>query len=140
LTADLVGEHGVGLQTRVGIETGEAVATPTEARQRLVTGEAVGIASRLEQAAQPDEIVLGELAGRLVDHAAVLEPLGELELKGKRDPVHAYRLVELAPVGPAFESRLDAPLVGRKRELAALRRALKRGGDEGSAQAAVLAG
>ena len=140
LNIELVREYGVGLQVRVGIETGEVVATPTEARQRLVTGEAVGVASRLEQAAEPDEIVVGELAGRLVDHAAVLEPLGALEIKGKREPVHAYRLVDLAPAGPAFESRLDAPLVGRKRELASLRRALKRAVDGASAQVTVVVG
>ena len=42
LDEQLVREHGVGLEVRIGIETGEVVATPTDARQRLVTGEAVG--------------------------------------------------------------------------------------------------
>ncbi len=51
----------------------------------------------------------------------MLEPLGELAIKGKREPVLAYRLLELSPIAPAFEQRQDAPLVGRKRELAALR-------------------
>ncbi len=50
-------------------------------------------------------------------------------IKGRREPVRAFRLLEITPVGPAFERRLDAPLVGRKRELAALRRALKRAVD-----------
>jgi DNA-binding SARP family transcriptional activator len=140
LNEQLVREHGLGLEVRIGFEAGEVVATPTEARQRLVTGGAVGIASRLEQAAGSDEILVGELAGRLIDHAAVLDPLGELEIRGKREPVHAYRLVELAPVAPAFEARTDAPLVGRKRELAALRRSLKRAADEGSARGAVVIG
>ena len=45
-------QHGVGLEIRIGIETGEVVATPTDARQRLVTGEAVGIAAKLEAAAE----------------------------------------------------------------------------------------
>jgi class 3 adenylate cyclase len=134
----LVQDHGVGLEVRIGIETGEVVATPTEARQRLVTGEAVGIASRLEQAAGSDEIVVGELAGRLIDHVAQLEPLGALEIKGKREPVRAYRLLEIAPVAPAFERRLDAPLVGRKRELAALRRSLKRAADKAEVRVAVV--
>ena len=48
LNEQLVQQHGVGLEVRIGIETGEVVATPTDARQRLVTGEAVGIASKLE--------------------------------------------------------------------------------------------
>src|SRR5262245_11646877 len=140
LNEELVRQHGIGLEIRIGLEAGEVVATPTEARQRLVTGEAVGIASRLEQAAGPDEIVVGEVAGRLIDHAAELDPLGELAIKGKRDPVQAYRLVGLTPVAPAFESRQDAPLVGRRRELAALRRALKRATDGGSTQVAVVIG
>ena len=140
LNEQLVRDHGIGIEIRSGIETGEVVATPTDARQRLVTGEAVGIAAKLEQSAATDEIIVGELAGRLIDHVAVLEPLGEVAIKGKREPVRAYRLVELSPVAPAFEARAEAPLVGRKRELAALRRALKRAADGGSAHAAVVLG
>ena len=140
LNERLVREQGVGLEIRIGLESGEVVASPTGARQRLVTGEAVGIAARLEQGATSNEIVVGELAGRLIDHAAVLEPLGELEIKGKTEPVRAYRLVEIAPAAPAFERRLDAPLVGRKRELAALRKALKRVTEGGTARVAVVVG
>ena len=130
----------VALEIRIGIESGEVVATPTDARQRLVTGEAVGIASKLEAAADPDTIVVGELAGRLIDHAATLEPLGEIEIKGKRDPVHAYRLVDLSPIAPTFAQRQDARLVGRKRELAALRRTLKRAVDGSAVRVAVVIG
>jgi class 3 adenylate cyclase len=140
LNERLASSHGVSLQVRIGLEAGEVVATPTDARQRLVTGEAVGIAAKLEQAAADDEIRVGEVAARLIDHAARLEPLGALEIKGKRDAVQAYRLLELTPVGPAFQSRLDAPLVGRKKELAALRRALKRAVEGGSARAKVVVG
>jgi DNA-binding SARP family transcriptional activator len=140
LNERLLTDFGVSIVVRIGLEAGEVVATPTDVRQRLVTGEAVGVAAKLEQAAADDEIVVGEIAARLVDHAAHLESLGELEIKGKREPVHAYRLLELAPVVPAFESRLDASLVGRKRELAALRRALKRAVESGSARAKVVIG
>ena len=138
LNERLVQQHGVALEVRVGIESGEVVATPTEARQRLVTGEAVGIAAKLEAGAGADEIVVGEVTGRLIDHAAVLESLGEIAIKGKREPVLAYRLVELAPVAPAFEERQEARLVGRKRELAALRRSLKRAVDGSSVHVAVV--
>jgi class 3 adenylate cyclase len=140
LNERLVHEYGVGLEVRIGIESGEVVATPTDARQRLVTGAAVGVAARLEQMAGADEIVVGALAGRLIDHAARLEPLGALEIKGKREPVRAFRLVEITPVAPAFERRLDAPLVGRKRELAALRRALKRAVEGSATRVAVAIG
>ena len=140
LNERLVREHGVGLEVRIGIESGEVVATPTDARQRLVTGEAVGVAAKLEAAAGPNEIVVGELAGRLIDHAAQLEPLGPLEIRGKREPVQAFRLLEITPVAPAFQRRLDAQLVGRKRELAALRRVLKRSVDGSAARVAVAVG
>jgi DNA-binding SARP family transcriptional activator/predicted ATPase len=140
LSERLVETHGVGLEIRIGVEAGEVVTTPTEPRQRLVAGETVGIASRLEQAAGADEIVVGELAARLIDHAAHLEPLGELQIKGKRAPVHAFRLLELEAAAPAFGGRLDAALVGRKSELAALRKVLKRAVDGDRAQVAVVVG
>ncbi|HEU5264891.1 MAG TPA: BTAD domain-containing putative transcriptional regulator, partial [Gaiellaceae bacterium] len=140
LNERLVREHGVGLEVRIGIESGEVVATPTDARQRLVTGEAVGVASKLEAAAGADEILVGELAARLIDHAAQLEPLAPLEIKGRREPVRAFRLLEVTPVAPAFQRRLDAPLVGRKRELAALRRALKRAVDGSATRVTVAVG
>ena len=140
LNEQLVRQHGVGLEIRVGIEAGEVVATPTDARQRLVTGEAVGIASKLEGAADPDTIVVGALAARLIDHAATLEPLGAIEIKGKRDPVLAYRLVDLSPIAPTFAQRQDARLVGRKRELAALRRTLKRAVEASAVRVAVVIG
>ena len=127
LNERLVEQHGVGLEIRIGLETGEVVTTPTETRQSLATGEAVGIAARLEQAAGANEIVVGELAGRLIDHAARLEPLGELEIKGKREPVRAFRLLEIEAISPAFGRRLDAALVGRKRELGALREGAEAG-------------
>ena len=60
LNEQLAQQHGVGLEIRIGIESGEVVATPTDARQRLVTGEAVGIAAKLEAAAGADEIVVGD--------------------------------------------------------------------------------
>ncbi len=56
--------------------------------------------SKLEASAGADEIVVGELAARLIDHAARLEPLGELEIKGQARPVGAFRLVELEQSRP----------------------------------------
>jgi DNA-binding SARP family transcriptional activator len=140
LNEQLRQEHAVGLEVRIAFEAGEVVATPTDARQRLVTGEAVGIAAKLQQAAGAGEIVVGELAGRLIDHVAELDPVGELEIKGKREPVRAYRLVELTPVAAAFEAKTEAALVGRKRELAALRKALNRSVDGSSACVEVVVG
>lgn len=133
-------EHGLGLEIRIGLAAGEVVATSTDSGQRFVAGDAVGVAARLQHIAEPGEVVVGDLVARLIDHAARLEPLGEIEVGGRKAPIRSFRLVELAPVSSAFKQRLDAPLAGRKRELAALRRALKRAADEGSPQAVVVVG
>ena len=70
----------LGVQARIGINTGEVV-TGTE--ERLATGDAVNVAARLEQAAQPGEILIGEATLALVRDAVEVEALEPLELKGK---------------------------------------------------------
>jgi class 3 adenylate cyclase len=102
---------GLGVQARIGINTGEVV---TGTHERLATGDAVNVAARLEQAAAPGEILLGEETLALVRNAVTAEPLEPLELKGKADAVRAYRLVELAQ---EVDRRHDLPLVGRERDL-----------------------
>jgi DNA-binding SARP family transcriptional activator/tetratricopeptide (TPR) repeat protein len=138
LNGHLLEEHAVELAVRIGLETGEVITTPTESPQRLVAGEVVGIASRLEESASPGEVVVGEVAARLVDHAARLEALGAREMKGLCRPVTTFRLLDLEAVPLAFEQRPDAPLVGRKRELATLRRSLKRAVDGASARVVLV--
>jgi class 3 adenylate cyclase/tetratricopeptide (TPR) repeat protein len=110
----------LGLQGRIGIMTGEVV-TGTE--ERLATGDAVNVAARLEQAARPGEVLVGEPTLALVGWAAEVEPVESLELKGKAQPVPAYRLLR---VREAPERRHEAPFVGRERELAILREAWDR--------------
>src|SRR5256885_11841876 len=79
----------LGLQGRIGVMTGEVV-TGTE--ERLATGDAVNVAARLEQAAEPGEVLVGQPTLALVRSAAEVEPVEPLELKGKAEPVPAYRL------------------------------------------------
>ena len=110
----------LGLQGRIGVMTGEVV-TGTE--ERLATGDAVNVAARLEQAAQPGEVLIGQPTLALVRDAAEVEPLEPLELKGKAEPVLAYRLLR---VRDAPERRHEALFVGRQRELAAVRNAWER--------------
>src|SRR5205809_4747767 len=78
----------LGIEGRIGLMTGEVV-TGTE--ERLATGDAVNIAARLEQAADPGEVLIGEPTLELVRAAVEVEPLEPLELKGKAQPVTAYR-------------------------------------------------
>ncbi len=100
----------VGIRGRIGVNTGEVV-TGTE--ERLATGDAVNVAARLEQAAEPGEVLVGEGTVLLVRGAVELEEERLLELKGKSEPVAAYPL--LAVVGETTR-RSDVAIVGRKRE------------------------
>ena len=107
----------IGLRGRIGVNTGQVVAGEGDA---LVTGDAVNVAARLEQHAEPGEILLGSETRQLVRDAVQVEAV-ELELKGKSGPVAAYRLLRIDPEAAGLVRRLDSPLVGRSRELQRLR-------------------
>jgi len=111
-------ELAVALSFRTGVNTGEVVAGEGET---LVTGDAVNVAARLEQAAAPGEILIGAETLSLVRDAVTVEPVEPLELKGKREPVPAFRLVSVDATAEAFTRHMDAPLVGRVREQQRLR-------------------
>jgi class 3 adenylate cyclase/tetratricopeptide (TPR) repeat protein len=104
----------LGVQARIGVTTGEVV-TGTE--ERLATGDATNVAARLQQAARTGEILIGEDTFRLVRHAVEAEVVEPLELKGKAEPVPAWRLLAVTEE-PA--RRHEVPMVGRERELQAL--------------------
>jgi class 3 adenylate cyclase len=114
LNEELKIDYGTSLAVRIGVNTGEVV-TGTE--ERLATGDAVNVAARLEQAAWPDEIVIGGETLALVRDAVDVEPLAPLELRGKNEPLPAFRLVGVRRDAPGFNRRTDAPMVGRGREL-----------------------
>src|SRR5438093_2084787 len=125
LNEELRAEFGMELRVRTGINTGEVVAgDPTEG-QAFATGPAVAVAQRLEAAASPGEILIGDATYRLVREAVLVEPLEPLELKGKSQPVLAWRLLGVLSGAPAFARRLDSPMVGRDRELERLRTAFE---------------
>ena len=104
----------LGVQARIGVNTGEVV-TGTE--ERLVTGDAVNLAARLEQAAQPGEILIGAATLALVRDAVEAAAMEPLVVKGKSEPVAAFRL---SAVKGAASRRHDVPMVGREQELAVL--------------------
>jgi class 3 adenylate cyclase/tetratricopeptide (TPR) repeat protein len=121
LNHELTRDHGVRIQTRTGVNTGEVVAGDPGAGQRLITGDAVNVAARLEQVASPGEIVLGATTHRLVREVVRVEALEALELKGKSAKVAAFRLLEVLPDASAIARRSDSPFVGREPELKLLR-------------------
>ena len=112
----------MALSFRTGVNTGEVVAGEGET---LVTGDAVNVAARLEQAAPTGEILIGASTLSLVRDAVTVEAVDALELKGKREPVPAFRLVAVDATADAFTRHLDAPLVGRVREQQRLRAAFE---------------
>jgi class 3 adenylate cyclase/tetratricopeptide (TPR) repeat protein len=117
LNEDLEADWAIRLQVRTGVNTGQVVAGDPAGGQMLVTGDAVNLAARLEQVAEPGEILIGPETYRLVRDAVRADPARPLELKGKAEPVAAHRLLEVTAGGPAFARRVDSPLVGRDEEL-----------------------
>ena len=118
----------LGVEARIGVNTGEVV-TGTE--ERLATGDAVNVAARLEKAAAPGTALLGSETARLLRGTVDVEPLPPLDLKGKSEPVAAFRLLA---IHDEAERRLDTPLVGRERELRGLREAFARAVADSSCQ------
>jgi class 3 adenylate cyclase/tetratricopeptide (TPR) repeat protein len=125
LNDELEGAYGVRLTNRTGVYTGEVVAGDPAAGQRLVTGDAVNTAARLEQAASGGEILVGESTWLLVAHAVEVDPVDPVPAKGKAEPIRAFRLLRVKPGAPGFRRRLDAPMVGRESELRLLLKAFQ---------------
>jgi class 3 adenylate cyclase/tetratricopeptide (TPR) repeat protein len=110
-------DRGVVIEWRAGINTGQVVAGDVAAGQRIVTGDAVNVAARLEAAAAPGEILIGAETLALVRGAVKTEPVAALSLKGKSKPVQAWSLMGVDEVSGRHVRPQEAPLVGRRRPL-----------------------
>jgi class 3 adenylate cyclase len=117
-------ERGVRFRLRIGINTGEAVSGEAAAGGTFVTGSAVNMGKRLNELAEPGSAVLGEATLRLVRDAVDVEPLGSVVLRGKVEPLEAFRLVSVRADAPGIARAFDSPFVGRHNEVDALRVAL----------------
>jgi hypothetical protein len=124
LNGELEAAWGVRLAQRTGVNTGEVVVGDTVHGREIVVGDAVNVAARLEQAAGPGEVLIGEQTRRLVRDAATVEPVAPLAVKGKGAPVGAFRLVGVRPDVLGHARHLEAPMVGRSVELGLLATAL----------------
>ena len=116
LNVELERDFGVRIAVRTGVNSGEVITGDPSRGEGFITGDAVNVAQRLEGAAAPGEILLGEETHRLARDAIRVERLEPLALKGKRDFVRAYRLLELRADGQAPARRFESPMVGRVRE------------------------
>jgi class 3 adenylate cyclase/tetratricopeptide (TPR) repeat protein len=118
LNDELESRYGVRIETRTGVNTGEVVSGDGALEQKLATGDAINVASRLEQAAGAGEILIGRETHRLVRGAVEVEPLSPLTAKGKSEPLPAWRVEDLVAGVP---TSVRSPFIGRKAELATLR-------------------
>jgi class 3 adenylate cyclase len=140
LNDELAATWGSRLETRIGVNTGEVIAGDPGAGHAFVAGDAVNVAARLEQSAEPGEILIGETTHRLVEAAVVAEEAPPLVVKGKPEPLRALRLLDVIPEAPGWARRLDSPLVGRESELLVLRQAFDRAVAARHAEVAIVMG
>jgi class 3 adenylate cyclase/tetratricopeptide (TPR) repeat protein len=129
--------EALALEARIGVNTGEVVAGSGET---LVTGDAVNVAARLEQTAGPGDVLIGAATERLVRDAVRCEPVEPLALKGKREPVPAFRVLESLDDVPAFTRPIETPFVGREKELQQLEHALSAAVETRSPQLVTIVG
>ncbi len=118
-------DRGVVIEWRMGINTGPVVAGDVAAGQRMVTGDAVNVAARLEAAAAPGEILIGAETHALVRNTVTAHSVAALTLKGKSEPVPAWQLVAVEELSGRHARPQEAPLVGRRRPLQLLEAAFQ---------------
>jgi class 3 adenylate cyclase/tetratricopeptide (TPR) repeat protein len=119
LNVELERRFGARLSLRIGLNSGEVVAGHGSGGQTLVSGDAVNIAARLEQAAGQDEILLGQLTYQLARLGVQAEELKPIVAKGKKEPVTVYRLLSVN-LSDAAPDHAESFFMGRASELASL--------------------
>jgi class 3 adenylate cyclase/tetratricopeptide (TPR) repeat protein len=141
LNAELLERSGVALQTRTGVNTGEVLMGALAPGSNFAAGDVMNTAARLQQVAAPGEILLGETTWRLVRGAVEAEPMEPVHVKGRTQPVRAWRLVKVLSVrGRAEVARPSTPFVGREDDLLLLRTAFRNALREASVQLVTVSG
>jgi class 3 adenylate cyclase/tetratricopeptide (TPR) repeat protein len=132
LAAEVRRQRGVEFHVRLGINTGNVLVRDAGTLEEELTGTAVNLAKRFEEAAEPGEILIGEQTYRLVTDAVKAEPAGPVTVKGAAEPQRVWRLLEILPDRPGRARRPIAPMVGRGREQELLLRLFERAAAEGT--------
>jgi class 3 adenylate cyclase len=116
--------HGIEFRIRAGINSGPVMVGNVGSDLRYeytALGDAVNVAARMQTAADPGTILITEMTRRLTGDTFDLDDLGGIEVKGKSEPVHAFRVIgrKAAPARRrGLESvGLDSPMVGRDEPL-----------------------
>ena len=120
---DAIRSLGPTIHARAGILTGEAAVTLGATNQGMVAGDMVNTAARLQSAAAPGTVLVGESTVRASEAAIAYEAVGEQALKGKAAPVPAWRALRVVAErgGRNRADTLEAPFVGRDDELRLLK-------------------
>jgi len=134
-------EHGLDLEARAAVNTGEALVSVEHARTggALATGDVVNTASRLQNAAPPGRVVVGVETYRATRIPIRYEELEPIDAKGKAEAVEAWLAVE-ASAAPADRPLGASPLMGRDRELEVLRSVWSRAVEERRSHLVTLVG
>jgi len=123
------------LQARAGVLTGQAAVTLHARDQGMVAGDLVNTAARIQAAAEPGTVLVGDSTREATEAAVVYAPAGTHELKGKAEPIALHRALRVvALVGGALKSvGLEAPFVGRDREFRMLKELFHASAEDGRA-------
>ena len=126
---------GLYLRARAGVLTGEAAVAVGAVSQGIVAGDLVNTASRLQSAAEPGAVLVGEATYRAAAKAIAFSEVGALTLKGKDEPVAAWRAVRVVGQrgGVGRSGGLEPPFVGRTEELRLIKELLHATGQIGRA-------
>ncbi|MEX2135622.1 MAG: adenylate/guanylate cyclase domain-containing protein [Chloroflexota bacterium] len=118
-----LGDEQHPIQARAGVLTGEAAVTIGAVNQGLIAGDMVNTASRLQSAAAPGTLLVGEATYRATSNAISFEPAGEQALRGKASPIPAWRAIAVVARrgGSGRSELLEPPFVGREDELRLLK-------------------
>jgi class 3 adenylate cyclase/tetratricopeptide (TPR) repeat protein len=135
LNRDFAVEGRPELAMRVGVEAGEVLVDVERAsgpRDRMLTGDAVNVAARLQSAADPGRVVVGPGVHEATKDVIEYRELAPLELKGKADPVPAWEALRVRAKqrGERPELGMEARLIGRDEELAVLTQTFQRVQDD----------
>jgi class 3 adenylate cyclase/tetratricopeptide (TPR) repeat protein len=130
------------LQARAGVLTGEAAVTLGAEAQGMVAGDLVNTASRIQGAADPATVLVGESTKRASEAAIAYADAGEHQLKGKSEPAQLWRALRVVAgaKGARRTAGLEAPFVGRDRELRLVKELFHGSADEERAQLALVTG
>jgi len=134
-------ELGLPLRVRAGVLTGEAATSSAAGNQGMVTGDMVNTASRLQSAAEPGTVLVGEGTSRAASRSVVFAEVGELPLKGKEEPVRAWRALRVVSErSGSGRLVIEPPFVGRGEELRLLKEMLHATGREGKSRVVSVSG